>query len=215
LDDDGAARRLRLAAEEGREMQPCMSRPFLVNQKKSLEKGATSMTEERLLNVGKIVNTQGIRGEVRVWPQTDFPDVRFKAGNRLLLIPPEPGEPLTVEIQSAREQKNVFILKFIGFDNINDVEKLKGWELKVGETERAPLAEGEYYVRDIVGCAVVTDEGETLGTITDVLTPGANDVWVVKRAGGKEVLLPVIDDVVLDVDVTGKIVKVHVMEGLL
>lgn len=173
------------------------------------------MTEERLLNVGKIVNTHGIRGEVRVWPQTDFPEVRFKAGSRLLMVPPDQGEPVPVVVQGAREQKNLYIVKLKGFDNINDVEKFKGWDLKVGDEDRVPLAEGEYYVRDIVGCSVVTDEGESLGIITDVLSPGANDVWVVKRPRGKELLLPVIDEVVLEVDVQAKQVKVHVMEGLL
>nr|WP_255570116.1 ribosome maturation factor RimM [Cohnella sp. CFH 77786] len=168
-----------------------------------------------MLNVGKIVNTHGIRGELRVWPQTDFPDVRFKAGSRLLMVPPEAGEKVEVEIQSAREQKNVFVLKLKGYDDINQVEKFKGWELKVGESDRVPLSEGEYYVRDIVGCTVVTEEGETVGMITDVLSPGANDVWVVKRPKGKELLLPVIDEVVLEVDVPSQRVKVHLMEGLL
>ncbi|WP_123040018.1 ribosome maturation factor RimM [Cohnella candidum] len=173
------------------------------------------MTEERLLNVGTIVNTHGVKGEVRVWPQTDFPELRFKPGSKLLLVPPEAGNPSPVEIQSSREQKNVYVLKLKGIDDMNGAEKLKGWGLKVTETERAPLDEGEYYVRDIVGCMVVTEDGETLGTVSDVLTPGANDVWVVKRATGKELLLPVIDDVVLEVDVASKRIKVHLMEGLL
>lgn len=174
------------------------------------------MTEERLLNVGTIVNTHGVKGEVRVWPQTDFPELRFKPGSKLLLVPPEEaGNPSPVEIQSSREQKNVYVLKLKGIDDMNGAEKLKGWGLKVAETERAPLDEGEYYVRDIVGCTVITEEGETLGTVSDVLTPGANDVWVVKRAKGKELLLPVIDEVVLEVDVAAKRIKVHLMEGLL
>lgn len=173
------------------------------------------MAEERMLNVGKIVNTHGVRGEIKIWPQTDFPDVRFRKGSRLLAYPPEKGEPIEVEVQSAREQNNLFYLKLTGFDNINDVEKFKGWELKVSGEDRVPLEEGEYYVRDIVGCSVVTEEGETLGTIADILSPGANDVWVVKRPKGKELLLPVIDDVVLDVDTAGKTVKVRLMEGLL
>jgi 16S rRNA processing protein RimM len=177
--------------------------------------GAAAVAEERLFNVGKIVNTQGVSGEIRVWPQTDFPEVRFKAGNRLLLIPPDSAEPVTVEIQTAREHKNVFVVKLKGYDHINQVEQLKGWELKVGEADRAPLSDGEYYVRDIVGCNVVTEDGESLGTITDILTPGANDVWVVKLPGGKELLLPVIDDVILGVDVAAKSVKVHLLEGLL
>jgi 16S rRNA processing protein RimM len=79
----------------------------------------------------------------------------------------------------------------------------------------AELEENEYYFHQIVGCSVITDEGETLGTITEILTPGANDVWVVKTPAGKEILLPVIDDVVLDVDVDQQQVKIHLMEGLL
>jgi len=173
------------------------------------------MSEGRLLNVGKIVNTHGIKGELKVWPQTDFPEVRFKAGNRLLMISPEAGNPITVEIVSAREQKKMYVVKIKGFDNINDVEKYKGWELKVPEEDRVPLEEGEYYVRDIVGCEVFTEEGELLGTVTDTLSPGANDIWVVKMPKGKELLLPVIDDVVLDVDVAARKIKVHLMEGLL
>lgn len=171
--------------------------------------------EERLLNIGKIVNTHGIKGEIKVYPQTDFPEVRFKAGNKLLMYPPESGQPVTIEIVSAREQKKMFVLQLKGFDNINQVEKYKGWELKVSDTERVPLPEGEYYVRDIIDCLVETDEGESLGTITDVLSPGANDIWVVKLNTGKELLLPVIDDVVLNVDLAARKVKVHLMEGLL
>lgn len=173
------------------------------------------MAEERMLNVGKIVNTHGIRGEVKIWPQTDFPDVRFRKGSRLLAFPPEGGEPVEVTVQASREQSNVFLLKLQGFDHINDVEKFKGWSLKVSADDRVPLEEGEYYVRDIVGCAVVTEEGETLGTIVDTMSPGANDVWVVKLAKGKELLLPVIDEVVLDVNVADKVVRVRLMEGLL
>jgi len=173
------------------------------------------MSDERLLNIGKIVNTHGIRGELKIWPQTDFPEVRFKPGNKLIMVPPETGEPITVEIAGAREQKNMFVVRLKGFDNINQVEKYKGWELKVAEEDRVPLSEGEYYYRDIIGCEVVTEEGEPLGKVTDILSPGANDVWVVAMPKGKELLLPVIDDVVLDVDVAARKIKVHLMEGLL
>ncbi|MBN2983574.1 ribosome maturation factor RimM [Cohnella algarum] len=175
------------------------------------------MTEERLLNVGKIVNTHGIRGELKVWPQTDFPDVRFRNGSRLLLCPPEAaaGESIEVEVQSAREQKKLFVLKLRGYDHINLVEKYKGWELKVSNEDRVELEEGEYYLRDIIGAEAVTEDGEKLGFISDVLSPGANDVWVVKRPKGGDLLLPVIDDVILEVDVPGRLVKVRLMEGLL
>lgn len=173
------------------------------------------MTEVRYLNVGKIVNTHGVRGEIRIWPQTDFPEIRFRKGSRLLLIPPGQEEPVPVEVMNARPQKNMYILKLKGIDSMNDAEKLKGGELKVDQDDRVPLEDGEYYVQDIVGCTVITDAGETLGVISDVLSPGANDVWVVKRQKGKDVLLPVIDEVVLNVDLSQRQVKVHLMEGLL
>jgi 16S rRNA processing protein RimM len=87
--------------------------------------------------------------------------------------------------------------------------------LKIEEKYQQPLEEGEYYYREIIGCSVVTEEGEELGPITEILTPGANDVWVVSKPKSKQILIPVIDDVVLDVDVANKIVKIHVLEGLL
>jgi 16S rRNA processing protein RimM len=181
----------------------------------TIVKGASAVADARYLNVGKIVNTHGIRGEVRIWPQTDFPEIRFQKGNRLLLFPPGQTDAVTVEVVSARPQKNMYILKLKGIDSMTEAEKVKGGELKVKEDDRVPLEDGEYYVRDIVGCTVITDEGETLGVIKDVLSPGANDVWVVKRPKGKDLLLPVIDEVVLDVDLSSKQVKVHLMEGLL
>ncbi len=77
------------------------------------------------------------------------------------------------------------------------------------------LAEGEYYYHEVIGCKVVTENGEELGTITEILSPGANDVWVIKRPKGQDLLIPYIDDIVLQVNVEQKQVTIHVMEGLL
>jgi 16S rRNA processing protein RimM len=170
---------------------------------------------EAMYNVGKIVNTQGIKGELKVLLQTDFPDVRFQKGSKLILIDAEQKTKLTVEVESGRLQKNVYIVKFVGFNDINQVEKYKGWMIKVGAADLLELEDDQYYYHEIMGCSVETEAGEALGTITDILTPGANDVWVVTRPAGKPVLLPVIDDVVLQVDVAAKRVKVHMMEGLI
>lgn len=170
---------------------------------------------ESLLSIGKIVNTHGIRGELKVLLQTDFPEVRFAPNSRLLIVHPESGEQLVVTVQSARPYKQMYIVKLDEFSNINEVEKFKGRDLKVSKAESVELPDNEYYFHEIIGCRVVGDEGEDLGEIVEILRPGANDVWVAKLPSGKQLLLPVIDDVVLDVNVPEKLVKVHVMEGLL
>jgi len=173
--------------------------------------------EQGWLTVGKLVNTHGIRGEVKIFSQTDFPEERFAQGSKLTLRNPETEQKLTVEIVSARPQKNMFIVKLKGYDNINDVEKYKGWTLSVTKDNMVELEEGEYYQHQIIGCKVVTDEGEELGLITEILVPGANDVWVVQeqKPKGRQILIPVIDDVLLDVNVDTKTVTVRLMEGLI
>jgi 16S rRNA processing protein RimM len=170
--------------------------------------------EPRYLTVGKIVNTHGIKGELKVLSQTDFPDIRFAKGSELLLVLAGQSKPLALTIESSRLHKNVYIVKFKGLDDINAAEKYKDGLLKVSEEELIDLPEDEYYYHEIMGCQVVTDEGEELGTITEILAPGANDVWVVSPPKGKPILIPVIDDVLLDVDVKGKVVKIHLLEGL-
>ncbi|MCS7459509.1 ribosome maturation factor RimM [Paenibacillus doosanensis] len=170
---------------------------------------------EKLYTVGKIVNTHGIRGDLKIVPQTDFPDERFAKGSALVFFDPQKQTRMPVIVESAREQKKMFVVKFKGFDNINDVEKYKGWLLKVEEQYLSELPDDEFYYHEIIGCTVVTDEGEELGKISEILSPGANDVWVVECEKGKPVLLPYIDEVILEVDVENKRVKVHLMEGLL
>ena len=168
----------------------------------------------KFYNVGKIVNTQGIRGEVRVISSTDFPEERYQKGN-ILYIEVNPQEFVEIKITSHRLHKNFHLLTFEGYDNINDVEKFKGKMLKINEEQLNELDEDEFYYHEIIGCEVFTDEGVSLGKITEILSPGANDVWVVKRAGEKDLLLPYIEDVVKEVDVDNKKVIVHVLEGLL
>jgi 16S rRNA processing protein RimM len=173
-------------------------------------------TNSKYLLVGKIANTHGLRGELKVWPETDFPDVRFAKGSSLLLVHPEDESKMEqVKVAAAREQKGLYLIKFDRFDNINEVERFKGWSLMVPSDKRAKLEQDEYYFHDIIGCVVVSEEGETIGEITDILRPGANDVWVVARPKGKPVYLPYIDDVVLSVDIANKMVTIRVMEGLL
>lgn len=171
--------------------------------------------DDKLYTVGKIVNTHGLLGELRIFPETDFADERFAKGSQLVFVEPKQNIKIAVTIESAREHKKMFIIKFNGFHHINEVEKYKGWLLKVEEQYILELPDDEFYYHEIIGCLVVTDAGEEIGTISEILSPGANDVWVVDRLAGKQVLLPYIDDVILEVDIEKKRVKVHMMEGLL
>lgn len=167
---------------------------------------------EDFFRVGVISSTHGVRGEVKVFPTTD--DVqRFKKLKEVLLDTGK--EKLPLEIQGVKFFKQFAILKFKGYDNINDIEKYKGKELWVTRENAVPLEENEYYIADLIGLTVISDEDEELGTLTDVLQTGANDVYVVKLKNGKEGLFPAIADCVQSVDIEKGIMVVHVMEGLL
>jgi 16S rRNA processing protein RimM len=170
---------------------------------------------EKWFNVGKIVNTHGIRGEVRVVSRTDFPEQRYKSGNQLYLFLPNADEPQELTVKTHRTHKNFDLLTFEGYENINLVEKFRDGILKVPESQLAQLEEEEFYYHEIIGCVVATTSGVELGKITEILSPGANDVWVVKGKGGKEILIPYIHDVVKKVDVKEKVVLIEPMEGLL
>lgn len=170
---------------------------------------------DSLLSVGKIVNTHGIRGELKILLNTDFPEIRFAPNRKVMMIQPQTGEKITLEVETSRPNKQMYVVKFKEFGNINEVEKYKGWEIKVSKDQSVELPDNEYYFHEIIGCRVVSDEGQELGVVEEILRPGANDVWVVATPSRKQLLLPVIDDVVLDVDVKEKLIKVHLLEGLL
>ena len=166
-----------------------------------------------LCRVGVIANTHGIKGEVKVFPTTDAPE-RFKKLKSVILDAKR--EKITLEIQSARFFKNLVIVKFKGIDDINDIEKYKGCDLYVTRDNATPLNEGEYYIADLIDMTVIDDEGKELGVLFDVMQTGANDVFVVKlNDTEKELLLPNIPDCVLDVNLEDRIIKVHVLDGLM
>lgn len=164
------------------------------------------------VEVGQIVNTHGIKGEVKVKSHSDFTDVRFQKGETLTIE--QPGKaPIELVVASYRMHKGLHMLKFEGIDNINDIEHLKGQTLlQEREHEDIVLAENEYYYSDIIGCTVFDDE-TPVGRVTEIFETGANDVWVVK--GEKEYLIPYIEEVVRDVDVKGKRIQITPLEGLL
>lgn len=167
-----------------------------------------------LYNVGKIVNTQGLKGEVRVISRTDFPDERYKKGASLLLI--QDGKaPIELIVASHRKHKNFDILSFEGMHSINDVEKFRDGILKITADQLQDLPENEFYLHEIVGMSVQSEDGELLGKIKEVLSPGANDVWVIQRPKQKDLLIPYIEPVVKKVDLENQMVTIHLLEGLI
>ncbi|EMG27010.1 16S rRNA-processing protein RimM [Listeria fleischmannii 1991] len=169
----------------------------------------------KMFNVGKIVNTHGLMGEVRVISRTDFADERYRVGNKLFLYLKNENTPIELTIRSHRVHKNFDLLTFEGYNGINQVEKMKEGILKVPEEALSELEENAYYFHEIIGCNVRTLDGLVLGEITEILTPGANDVWVVKPERGKEMLIPYIADVVKKIDIANKDIVIEPLEGLL
>lgn len=167
---------------------------------------------ENLLRVGVITSTHGVRGEVKVFPTTDDMN-RFKKLKNVILDTGK--EQKTLNIEHVKFFKNMVILKFKGFDNINDVEMWRQKDLLITRDQAVKLNPDENFIVDLIGLTVMTDAGEKLGVMEDVLQTGANDVYVVKTESGKEVLLPAIKDCILDVDLEKGEMLVHVLDGLL
>lgn len=175
-------------------------------------------SEEKIMiefyNVGKIVNTQGLKGEVRVISKTDFAEERYKKGQVLHLFQDKKA-PITLTIKSHRKHKNFDIVSFEGHPNINDIEKYRDGILKIAATELQELPENEFYYHEIIGLKVVEEDGSELGKIKEILSPGANDVWVIQRQGAKDVLIPYIESVVKEIDLENGQVIVEIPEGLI
>lgn len=167
---------------------------------------------EQTFRVGVITSTHGLKGEVKVFPTTDDA-LRFKKLKDVLIDTGRELKPM--EVEQVRFFKNMVIVKFKGFDSIQDIEVFKGRDILVTRENAVELGPDENYIADLIGLDVVTDEGERLGTLTDVLQTGANDVYVVEMADGKEVLLPSIKQCILSVDLEAGKITVHVLEGLL
>ena len=166
------------------------------------------------LKVGKIVNTHSLRGEVKVISSTDFEEQRFEKGTELLITR---GNQVVKEVtvESYRTHKNNLLVKFVGIDSIEEAEKLKNLQIKIDSDNIGELEENEFYFHEIIGCEVFDENGKSLGEISEILTPGANDVWVMKSQNGKEILIPYIEDVVKKIDVEHKKIDIEVMEGLI
>ncbi len=167
---------------------------------------------EELFQVGIITSTHGVRGEVKVYPTTD--DVkRFKRLKEVILDTGK--EKINLEIEGVKFFKQMVILKFKGIDTLNDVEQYRQKSLFVTRANAVRLSKDEYFVADLIGLQVIDEENNDLGTLVDVMSTGANDVYVINLPDGRELLLPAIKQCILNVDINNNRIQVHVLEGLL
>ena len=166
---------------------------------------------EEILQVGVISSTHGIRGEVKVFPTTDDPG-RFKKLKHVILDTGK--EQKNLEITGVKFFKQFVILKFKGIDNINDIEKYKGKSLYLTRENAVRLKKDEYFIADLVDMQVFLEDGTPFGVLTDVMKTGANDVYCIQTQEHGEVLIPAIGECILDVDVEGQKMTIHLMPGL-
>lgn len=164
-----------------------------------------------MFSIGKIVNTHGVKGEIKVLPTTDDPK-RFK---KLKSIYVENRNSQVYEIESVRFHKECVLLKLKGIDSMDDGEKLKGSIIKIDRKDSLPLGKDEYYISDLYGMQVYTEEERFLGELVDIIETGSNDVYIIKKSDRpKDLLIPAIKQVVKTVDVENKKMIVHLLEGL-
>ncbi len=167
---------------------------------------------EDLFQVGIITSTHGVRGEVKVFPTTD--DVkRFKRLKEVILDTGK--DKINLEIEGVKFFKQMVILKFKGIDTLNDVEQYRQKSIYVTRANAVRLSKDEYFVADLIGLQVIDEENNDLGTLVDVMSTGANDVYVINLPDGRELLLPAIKQCILNVDINNNRIQVHVLEGLL
>ena len=159
------------------------------------------------VEVGKVVNTRGLRGEIKVYPYVDELEV-FNEYEYLLI------NEVRYNIKGVKFFKNMVFVTLEGIDTIEKAETLKNFSCYLLEEDLPELSEGEFYIKDILGMAVITDEGVLLGTVSDVLRTGSNDVFEIKREGKKPMYIPAIKDVVLEYNIAENKMTVHIIPGL-
>lgn len=162
------------------------------------------------IKIGVLVNTHGLKGEVKIKPMTDFPDIRFQKGNTINIQYQDTLLPVTIE--HVREQKDLLLVTFQDYDNINQVEPWKGSVLSIDETKLHALEEDEAYYFELQDCEVYDEADHLIGIVSEVIETGANAILRVK--GEREYLIPYVKAFVTDFDVDSKKIKVKMVEGL-
>ena len=167
---------------------------------------------EQRLQVGVITATHGLKGEVKVFPTTDDPN-RFRRLKEVILDTGK--EERVLKIEGVKFFKQMVILKFQGLDDINDVERLRRGTLYVTGENAVRLKRNEYFIADLIGMQVENEDGSGLGILQDVISTGAKDVYDVRLADGRQLLIPAIRECILEVNVEEGWMRVHLLDGLL
>ncbi len=162
--------------------------------------------------VGQIVNTFGIKGQVKVVPFTDDVE-RFEELNEVYIE--KKNELQLFQIEQVNYHKNMVIIKFKGINTIEEAEKYINCYLKIDRKHAKKLPKDTYFIADLLGLPVYTDEGKLLGKVDDIYNSGSSDIYVVKDEMGKQVLLPSIPEVLKEIDLKNEKIIVHIIEGLL
>ena len=165
----------------------------------------------KYLEIGQIVNTFGIKGMVKVKPFTD--NIERFSNLEKIYIKNKSGQT-EYKIQEVKYHKNMVLIKFEGIENPEQADLLRNSYLIVDREAEEPLEPGRYYIVDMIGLDVFTDDNECLGKLQDIYNTGSNDIYVVKNELGKQVLLPAIEDVIKNIDMDNKKVIVHLIPGL-
>ena len=167
---------------------------------------------QEFLEIGQIVNTFGIKGMVKVNPFTDNIN-RFDDLKKVYIK--NKSQKYELEIEEVKYHKNMVLIKFKGIDKVEDAESLRNSYILVNRKDEKPLNEGTYYIVDLLGLDVYTDEDELLGKLEDIYNTGSNDIYVVKNELGKQILLPAIKDVIKEINIENRKIIVHIINGLL
>lgn len=167
---------------------------------------------DEYLEIGQIVNTNGLKGMVKVNPFTDDM-MRFEELEDLYIQ--YKGNLKKVKIEQVRYQKNQVLLKLEGINSIEEAENYRNCYLKIHRKDARNLEEDMYFIADLIGLEVYTKQNELLGKLDDVFSTGSNDVYVVKDQNGKQILLPAIKEVIKQIDLKNKKITVELINGLL
>lgn len=167
---------------------------------------------QKNLEIGQIVNTFGIKGYVKVVPYVD--DIERYNELKKVYVKTK-NEIKEYEVEDVKYQKSMVLLKLKGVERVEEAEKLRNSFLEVDRENAIELEEGEYFIADLIGIPVITEEGKELGKLEDIYNRGSSDIYVVKDELGKQILLPAIEEVIKEINIEDNKIVVHIIEGLI